>query len=186
MHDETGRASVTIRPLTTAEVDAAVAVFASIAEEGLWVGTEGGFDRDNRAVAFRTSIESPATNRLLAVVTDGGEIIGTGHAQLAPYGVVDIGMALADGWRGQGIGGRLVDELLVECRDLGGHKAALSVFPHNARALALYRSRGFVEEGRLVRHYRRQSGEVWDAVIMGLQLDPTIPGSPHPDNALVS
>lgn len=178
--------TVTIRRMTDADVDDAIETFGSVADEGLWVGTEGGFNRDRRATNFRESIESPSTNRLLVVVTADGEIIGTGHAQLAPYGVVDIGMALADGWRGQGIGGRLVDQLLRECRDLGAHKAALSVFPHNARALALYRSRGFVEEGRLVHHYRRQNGEVWDAIVMGLQLDPTIPGSPHPDNALVS
>jgi len=27
------------------------------------------------------------------------------------------------------------------------------------------------------RHYRRRSGELWDAVIMGLVLDETSPGS---------
>jgi RimJ/RimL family protein N-acetyltransferase len=47
------------------------------------------------------------------------------------------------------------------------------VWPHNDRAIALYARRGFVEEGRLVRHYRRRSGELWDAIIMGLPLSDT-------------
>jgi RimJ/RimL family protein N-acetyltransferase len=44
------------------------------------------------------------------------------------------------------------------------------VWPHNDRAIALYEKLGFVEEGRLRRHYRRRNGELWDAVVMGLVL----------------
>ena len=56
-------------------------------------------------------------------------------------------------------------------RDVGAHKVALQMWPHNDRAHALYEKFGFVDEGRLVRHYRRRNGELWDAVIMGLALD---------------
>ena len=55
-------------------------------------------------------------------------------------------------------------------RERGLHKLSLSVFPHNAAAIALYRKFGFVEEGRLVKQYRRKSGELWDAIEMGLLL----------------
>ncbi len=37
-------------------------------------------------------------------------------------------------------------------------------------AIALYRKFGFVEEGRRVKHDRRVSGELWDALDMGLLL----------------
>ena len=50
------------------------------------------------------------------------------------------------------------------------HKLSLSVFPHNAAAIAVYRKFGFVEEGRRVRHLRRASGELWDPIDMGLLL----------------
>jgi ribosomal protein S18 acetylase RimI-like enzyme len=50
------------------------------------------------------------------------------------------------------------------------HKLSLSVWPHNAAAIALYRKYGFVEEGRRVKQVRRQSGELWDIVDMGLLL----------------
>jgi RimJ/RimL family protein N-acetyltransferase len=50
------------------------------------------------------------------------------------------------------------------------HKLSLSVFAHNAAAIALYRKFGFVEEGRRVKQYRRSSGELWDVIDMGLLL----------------
>jgi len=61
------------------------------------------------------------------------------------------------------------------------HKLALEVWPHNGAARALYRRLGFVDEGRLRRQYRRRSGELWDAIVMGLVVDETSPGSPYED-----
>jgi RimJ/RimL family protein N-acetyltransferase len=55
---------------------------------------------------------------------------------------------------------------------------ALQVWPHNHAARALYRRFGFADEGLLRRHYRRRNGELWDAVVMGLVLDESSPGSP--------
>ena len=62
------------------------------------------------------------------------------------------------------------------CQTSRVHKLTLHVFPHNEAAIALYRKHGFVEEGRLVRHYRRANGELWDAIAMALVLDATSPG----------
>lgn len=56
-------------------------------------------------------------------------------------------------------------------REVGAHKVALQLWPHNVAAARLYARFGFVEEGRLRRHYRRRNGELWDAVVMGLLLD---------------
>jgi RimJ/RimL family protein N-acetyltransferase len=39
-------------------------------------------------------------------------------------------------------------------------------------ARALYEKYGFVQEGYLRRQYPRKNGEIWDAVVMGLLLDP--------------
>jgi RimJ/RimL family protein N-acetyltransferase len=96
-------------------------------------------------------------------------------------GVADLGMLVRDGRRGQGVGSALMEACLGWCRGIGAHKVTLTVFPHNAAGLALYRKFGFVEEGRLVRHYRRRSGQLWDAIAMGLVLDEDRPGSPYPD-----
>jgi RimJ/RimL family protein N-acetyltransferase len=56
---------------------------------------------------------------------------------------------------------------------------ALQVWPHNQAARRLYLRHGFAEEGLLRRHYPRRNGELWDAVVMGLVLDETSPGSPY-------
>jgi RimJ/RimL family protein N-acetyltransferase len=177
---------VQIRAMTLEDIRATVGMFADVAAEGRWVGTEGGFDQDKRAAMYAESLANAAVHRFLVAVA-GVDIIGSAHAHLAPHGVADIGMAIASAWRGRGLGGRLLDALIVEARDLGAHKVSLQVWPHNVRAIRLYASRGFGLEGRLVRHYRRrQSGELWDAVIMSLVFDHTSPRSPYGDDGSVA
>jgi RimJ/RimL family protein N-acetyltransferase len=64
----------------------------------------------------------------------------------------------------------LVAASIEWARARGLHKLALSVFPHNEAAIALYRKFGFLEEGRRTKHMRRASGELWDLIEMGLLL----------------
>jgi RimJ/RimL family protein N-acetyltransferase len=78
------------------------------------------------------------------------------------------------------VGGLLVEAIVEAARQLGAHKIALQVWPHNEAGLRLYRKHGFAEEGVLRRHYPRRNGQLWDAVVMGLVLDETSPGSPFP------
>ena len=47
---------------------------------------------------------------------------------------------------------------------------ALSVYPHNTGAIALYRKFGFVEEGRLARHSRKSYGDE-DEILMAAWID---------------
>lgn len=91
---------------------------------------------------------------------------------MAGYGVADLGMLVADGWRGRGVGSALLVAGIDWARQAGAHKVALQVWPHNQAAIALYEKFGFGREGLLRRHYRRRNGELWDAVVMGLLLDP--------------
>jgi ribosomal protein S18 acetylase RimI-like enzyme len=100
----------------------------------------------------------------LAVVRAGAE-----HA--------DFGMAVAAAHRGLGVGGALLDAAVAWCRAAALSKINCQVWPHNGAALALYRSRGFLVEGRLRRHWRRRNGQLWDAITMGLVLDESSPGS---------
>ncbi|MEO6361614.1 MAG: GNAT family protein [Caldimonas sp.] len=67
----------------------------------------------------------------------------------------------------KGLGyGRACVRLLAEMafRDLGAHRFWLDVKSENERALALYRSEGFVEEGRLRESVRSGSG--FDSLIV--------------------
>src|SRR5262245_57007108 len=175
---------VRLRPMQLDDIRATVAMFATVTAEHRWVGTEAGFDQDGRAAMLGESLADPASHRFLIAVTGGGEVVASAHAQLAPFGVAEIGMAIAADWRGGGLGGRLLDALLVEVRDLGAHKVTLQVWPHNQRAIRLYASRGFATEGRLVRcSGRRRTGERGEAGVMRLVLDHTSPGCPYGEEA---
>jgi RimJ/RimL family protein N-acetyltransferase len=157
-----------VRPAAEADLDAVLEIFWSVAAEGRWIGTEVPFDRDQRRANLRASIENDAASLLVAEVD--GKVVGHIGVHLAPYGVADIGMAIIDGYRGQGVGTGLLEAAIDWARDSGAHKVYLEVWPHNDAGIALYRKLGFQEEGRKRRHYRRANGEIWDAVLMGLQL----------------
>jgi RimJ/RimL family protein N-acetyltransferase len=164
-------AGAVVRAMRASDVDAALDMFAEVAAEGLWLGTEAGFDRARRREAWLAGLDDPSLRSLVVEDAATGRLLGNGSVHLARYGVAEVGMALAEEARGQGIGGRLLDALIGIARDLGAHKVDLQVWPHNERALRLYLSRGFRPEGRLRSHYRRSSGQVWDAILMGLVLD---------------
>ncbi|HEX6888284.1 MAG TPA: GNAT family N-acetyltransferase [Candidatus Nanopelagicales bacterium] len=177
------RIPVLVRPMRAEEVDAALDAHATVAAEGRWLGTEAGFDRAARRAQWLASLEDVAGRTLVVVDAGTGRLLGHGRVQGARYGVADLGMSVVADARGRGVGGALLDALLEVARDLGAHKAALQVWPHNERAIRLYLSRGFVVEGRIRRHYRRSSGQRWDAILMGLSLDPEgdAPGPALPD-----
>ena len=160
---------MTVRPATLADVDALVDLLVAVAEEGRWIGTEAPVDVERRRRRMAEDVESEDAVVLVAEVD--GELVGELGLRLARYGVAELGMAVAAGWRGRGVGGALLAEAIERARTAGAHKLALQVWPHNTAAIALYERFGFEREGYLRRHYRRRSGELWDAVVMGLRLD---------------
>ena len=74
-------------------------------------------------------------------------------------------IVLQPGGQGQGVG-RACLRLLAQMafRDLGAHRFWLDVKARNTRAQALYRSEGFVEEGRLRESVRTDDG--YDSLIV--------------------
>ncbi|MGH9085460.1 MAG: GNAT family N-acetyltransferase [Acidimicrobiales bacterium] len=170
--------ALAIRGATPADFDAWFALYDEVAAEGRWIGGEAPANREGSRRLFDHCLTS---DDAVALVAEAGvELVGELHV-LATNGLADLGMMVRDGHRGRGIGWSLMEACLDWCRDRGVHKVSLSVWPHNAAALALYDRFGFVVEGRLRRHHRRRSGELWDAIQMGLVLDADSPGSPHPD-----
>jgi len=136
--------------------------FAAVAEERDGIASEPPVDIQARAASWTLD------GTLVAVA--GSEIVGSLHIERSTHGFGEIGMAVAREWRGRGVGSALLAAAIEWARERGLHKLSLSVFAHNAAAIALYRKFGFVEEGRRVKHYRRESGELWDALEMGLLL----------------
>jgi RimJ/RimL family protein N-acetyltransferase len=59
-----------------------------------------------------------------------------------------LGLGVLAGYRGQGIGRRLMERLIAEARAIEGFcRIELGVTPWNAGAIALYESLGFQQEG---------------------------------------
>jgi len=81
-----------------------------------------------------------------------------------PHGAVELKRLVLQR-KGVGIGRTCVRLLAAMAfRDLGAHRFWLDVKERNARALGLYRSEGFVEEGRLRDSVRDEAG--WQALIV--------------------
>jgi RimJ/RimL family protein N-acetyltransferase len=160
---------IKIREATLADVDRLLELLVAVAGEGRWIGTEAPVDLERRRQRMVEDVEGDSV--IVLVAEADGELVGELGLHLARYGVADLGMLVAAGWRGRGVGTALLAEAVDRARKAGAHKIALQVWPHNAAAIALYERFGFEREGYLRRHYRRRSGELWDAIIMGLRLD---------------
>jgi len=106
---------------------------------------------------------------LLLVAAVGGEVVGNLGLRPDPHPcsphVSWIGMSVGAPWRGLGAGRALLEAAAGWAAANGASKLALSVFPHNERAVRFYERQGFVREG-LRRAHLRRAGEYHDEVLM--------------------
>lgn len=174
--------AVTIRRATHADLDALLDLREAVAGEGVWIGAQVPLDREGDRTKHLDTIERQAdgTSAVFLVAEIDGALVGS-LVVLTRVGIGDLGMNVADGHRGQGIGAALVTAGIEWARSAGVHKVELEHWPWNHRARALYERFGFVEEGYRRRQYRRKDGSLWDSVVMGLVLDEEAPG--HPERA---
>jgi phosphinothricin acetyltransferase len=79
--------------------------------------------------------------------------------------VADLSVYVERAWRGQGVGRRLLGDLIERAREVAYHKVVLAAFPSNAPGLALYERMGFARVGT----YREQGlldGQWVDVLVM--------------------
>lgn len=111
----------------------------------------------------------PGSCKLVAF--EGDELVGA--AGLHPAGgslrrqhARMLGIGIAPHWQGRGLGRQLIARLLDWADNWAGVlRVELVVHADNVRAQALYRSMGFVEEGRH-RDYALKNGRFVDALAM--------------------
>lgn len=109
----------------------------------------------------------------VAAGPDGG-IVGWCDIHIPPFNPVRegfdhvgvLGMGLDAGWRGRGLGDRLIGAALVAAEGLRIERVELEVFATNERARRLYERHGFVVEGTR-RRARKLDGRHEDVIIMG-------------------
>jgi RimJ/RimL family protein N-acetyltransferase len=139
-------------------------LFAAVAGERDGIASEPPVDIGERAAQFARTIGGSV------VAVADGQVIGMLHVEASRHGFGEIGMLVERGWRGGGVGSALLRAAIELAREQNLHKLSLEVFAHNTAAIALYRKYGFAEEGRRARQYRRASGELWDSIVMGLEV----------------
>jgi len=84
----------------------------------------------------------------------------------------DLTIAVSPRTQGRGVGRRLFEGFLVRVRERfpGVERVELFFRSDNGRAVALYMSLGFIEEGRLVGRVKDERGFIADDLIMTLRL----------------
>jgi RimJ/RimL family protein N-acetyltransferase len=153
---------ISVRPAEDGDRRSLAMLLAAVAEERDGIAAEPPIDVEGLAAGWQLD------GTLVAHAE--GVIVGEVRIDPSWMGFGEIGMMVEANWRGRGVGTALVEAAVEWARARGLHKLALSVFPHNDAAIALYRKSGFVEEGRLAQHVRRANGELWDLIEMGLLL----------------
>lgn len=153
-----------IRELQTDDFDDLLALFEHVAAERRWIGTEPGFDRDRYRDGWRRVLRGDWGAAFVAL--DAGELVGyLGIHPHEEYGHV-IGMLIEERARGKGIGKALLQHAEAWAREQRLPLISLLVFPHNDRAIALYRNAGFEQREYYPNDVTRQTGEVWDTILM--------------------
>ncbi|HJW75931.1 MAG TPA: GNAT family N-acetyltransferase [Thermoleophilia bacterium] len=111
---------------------------------------------------------------LLLLAEVGGELAGNLGLHRDPHPcsahVTTVGMSVAGGWRGLGVGSALLEVAGDWAQRHGCRRITLSVFPHNTAAIRFYEARGFAREG-LRRGQFVRDGRTLDEVVMGRLLD---------------
>ena len=120
--------------------------------------------------SFCQELERNVAARYLVAETDG-RVVGYAGAWIILDESHITNIAVADEYRGRGIGKRLTQALLQYLSNLGACYATLEVRVSNERAQNLYRSLGFVSVGKRKRYYEDNNE---DAFLMVCQHMPEV------------
>jgi RimJ/RimL family protein N-acetyltransferase len=155
-----------VRPLRRDEIETLLDQLEEVAGERRWIASEPPIPRERWREGFERRWDDDYST-ILAAVDAQEQLVGHLSADAREDRPAEIGMAVVEDWRGRGVGTALMEACVEWAREHGIHKLALQVWPHNDAAIHLYENFGFEREGLLRSHYRRQNGELWDAIVMG-------------------
>jgi putative acetyltransferase len=163
--------------IRSAEPEDAAQISALIGQHGVYEGLlQTPFAPNASRMEYHQKVE-PQACRLVAVA--GSEIVGSAGLHMASMSlrrmhVRSLGLGVALPWQGRGIGRRLLAQALDWADNWAGVlRVELHVHADNERAMALYRSLGFVEEGRH-KAYGLKNGRYVDSFSMA-RLHPNPP-----------
>ena len=82
----------------------------------------------------------------------------------------EFGICISKEYWGCGIGKILIENILMHMDTVGIEKISLTVVQTNTKAIELYKTYGFVEEGLLMKDRIHNDGNYYNTVIMGRML----------------
>lgn len=158
--------SISIRPIQTQDIAGFRAALDSVAKERKYIST----------------LEAPALEQVTNFVNDNitkhypqyvvlDDDLIVGWADIIPHQreseqhIGTLGMGIMQGYRGQGIGNRLLAAVIAAAWDYGMKRLELEVFAHNLTAIQLYRKHGYQYEG-IKRHAYHIDGHYGDIIMM--------------------
>jgi ribosomal protein S18 acetylase RimI-like enzyme len=162
--------AVTIRSVTLGDIPGLRDCVGAIAQERRFLAVTQPFTLQETALFVAGVIDH---GNVQYVAEDDARIVGwcdvtpkRGHVH-AHVGV--LGMGVLAGYRGRGIGTRLIDGALRAARERF-EQVELSVYAANGVAQALYRKFGFSERGRYPRGFK-VDGRYDDVILMSLAFE---------------
>lgn len=138
-----------IRPMTENDVDDVLAI------------ERDSFPRPWNRDHFLDELKSAHAFPMVAVAGDGSVIGYIFPRLLLDEGEI-LNVAVRRAYCGRGVGRRLVQRIIADCRKRGAAFVSLEVRCSNAAAIRLYRRLGFVGTGKRRRYYENSE----DAILM--------------------
>ncbi|MNP30360.1 putative acetyltransferase [compost metagenome] len=115
--------------------------------------------------------DTEEARNLFLVAEAGGRILGycrcEGSALKRLFHRVEFGICILKEFWGYGIGRNLLQETVSWADAAGVEKIGLHVLETNTKAIRLYESFGFEQEGLLRRDKRLSDGQFYNTVVMG-------------------
>ena len=153
--------AVDVRPRRAEDFDALVELDLDSARHHASIDPDFYLVPDRGAVAafLERRLADPARVVLVAVVA--GHVVGRVDFTILeppdpgsivrPIPTVDLGIVVAEGWRGRGVGGALMAAAEARAREVGARQVVLDMSAANDGAQRFYERLGYREHGRLLR-----------------------------------
>lgn len=160
--------NTTIRPIRESDIEDFWSILDAVASEKKYLAM---VKAPPPARVRDFVLENIRGNHVQYVAEVGGQLVGwadvfRGERDSTRH-TGRVGMGIIDGYRGRGIGRRMLEAVIEHCWRVGLLRIELEVFVDNAPAIALYEKLGFRYEGRL-RKARLIDGEYRDVFHMAL------------------